>query len=216
MRAITKLPEPNSLTQHRAQEHADYDNYADKERLRGQLVEEQRELCCYCTGRIRAAGNRMKIEHWHSQNGFPNEQLLYGNMLGACLGNEGQPLDRQHCDTRKGNQRMSRNPANREHRIESFIHYGLDGSVSSTDPDLNDEINQVLNLNLPFLKENRKAALDAFKSGLEKRGHLGDEQLDRLLNVWSGNQPGALDPFAPVIVFWLRKRQRQEPGSSTR
>lgn len=216
MRAITKQREPSSLMQHRARAHADFDNYTDKDDLREQLVGEQRGLCCYCTGRIRASAVGMKIEHWHCQSGFPNEQLDYGNLLGACLGNEGQPKARQHCDTRKGDQLLSRNPADRAHHIENFIDYGVDGSVFSSDSGLNGELDQLLNLNLSVLKENRKAALDAFKEGLDKRPHLGHEQLERLLRAWRGDQHGELIPFAPVIVYWLRKRQRQEPGSSTR
>ena len=74
MRAITKLPEPHSLTQHRAAAQADYANYTDKDTLRVQLVQEQRGLCCFCGGRIEAAGDRMKIAHWMPQDPYPQHQ----------------------------------------------------------------------------------------------------------------------------------------------
>ena len=58
MRAITKGPEPVSLTAHRQTPHCDYDNYAAKDDLRNALVSEQRGLCCYCMGRIRELSQR--------------------------------------------------------------------------------------------------------------------------------------------------------------
>lgn len=68
---IIKGAEPNSLAQHRAQAYSDYDNYEQKDDLRAALVGEQRGLCCYCTGRIRAVSTAMKIEHWQCQATYP-------------------------------------------------------------------------------------------------------------------------------------------------
>src|SRR5262245_3620021 len=102
MRAITKGPEPPSLTTHRLTPHSDFDNYENKHTLRHALVTEQRGLCCYCMGRLRNGPTTMKIEHWRSQAHYPDEQLNYQNLLGACLGGgEGKPSHFQHCDTRK-------------------------------------------------------------------------------------------------------------------
>lgn len=95
MRDITKEIEPRSLTEHRAGEHCDYDNYQGKDELRQALVREQRGLCCYCMGRIRADTASMKIEHWGSQARFPGDQLHYQNLLGACLGGQSQPSNNQ-------------------------------------------------------------------------------------------------------------------------
>src|SRR5438552_2616590 len=101
MRAISKGDEPRSLIEHRCTPHADYDNYTGKNDLRQSLTTEQGKLCCYCMQRIEPDESRMKIEHWRSQTGYPSEQLNYGNLLGACLGNEGKPRRLQHCDTFK-------------------------------------------------------------------------------------------------------------------
>ena len=89
MKAITKGPEPASLTAHRQTPHCDYDNYAPKNELRNALATEQRGLCCYCMGRIRPEPASMKIEHWRCQTHYSNEQLDYRNLLGACLGGIG-------------------------------------------------------------------------------------------------------------------------------
>ena len=70
MRAIQKTAEPMSLTQHRANTNAVYDNYQEKDDLRESLSAEQGAICCYCLQRIRPTLDGMKIEHWHSQYGL--------------------------------------------------------------------------------------------------------------------------------------------------
>ena len=52
MKHIVKGTEPPSLTQHRLQAHADYDNYVEKDELRATLLAEQGRICCYCMQRI--------------------------------------------------------------------------------------------------------------------------------------------------------------------
>ena len=207
MRTIIKGAEPASLTQHRLTAHADYDNYPDKIELRQSLVTEQRGLCCYCLSRIRPQAGFMKIAHWHSQDLHPNEQLVYRNLLGACMGNEGQSPKRQHCDTRQGPRDISRNPANPEDQIELFIRYEADGKITSQDAVFDTELNDVLNLNVAILKNNRKAALDAFKAALLKRGELSRATLERWLREWNGDfNNNELPAFCQVVVYWLRKR----------
>jgi uncharacterized protein (TIGR02646 family) len=207
MRLISKGNEPPSLTQHRKGPHADYANYADKQALRESLANEQRGLCCYCLSRIRPDPSRMKVEHWHSQAHYSAEQLDYGNLLGACMGNEGQISRRQHCDTKKGSRDLSRNPSNPMHHVEEGLHFRPDGRVLSDDPAFDCEINDVLNLNEAFLKRNREATLDAFLQALAKRGTLSQSTLEKWLREWNGEaSSGELKPFNQVIVYWLRKR----------
>jgi len=207
MRTINKRNEPASLTQHRLTAHADYFNYADKDTLRQRLADEQRGLCCYCLSRIRPAAGNMKIAHWHSRDLHPNEQLVYMNLLGACMGNEGQSPKRQHCDTRQGNRDISRNPANPAHQVERFVHFEADGRITSDDARFDTELNDVLNLNVAILKNNRKATLEAFKATLSKRGDLPRATLERWLRDWNGeSHANELPPFCQVVVYWLRKR----------
>ena len=47
MRSISKGQEPRSLTEHKKQVGAIYDN-ANKDDIRTALVREQHALCCYC------------------------------------------------------------------------------------------------------------------------------------------------------------------------
>jgi uncharacterized protein (TIGR02646 family) len=181
MRAIIKGKEPASLVEHRCTQGADYDNYGDKQSLRSSLATEQRGLCCNCLGRIPSKSGQMKIEHWHSQSVYPAEQLDYANLLGVCMGNEGQPRKNQHCDTSKGDQPLSRNPANSTPPIEDLIRFEGDGRVVSDDPDLKRELDDVLNLNAAFL--------------------------EKWLQLWNGDtHTNQLEPYCQVIVYWLKKK----------
>ncbi|MBK1644457.1 TIGR02646 family protein [Thiocapsa imhoffii] len=204
MRTIQKGPEPASLTQHRQQPHADYDNYADKAALRQALVAEQRGLCCYCQSRIRATPEGMKIEHWQCQADHPGRQLDFGNLHGACLGGRGRPEREQHCDTRKGNNVLCFSVCDPAHPIERQIRFLGDGTIKADDADMDEALNTVLNLNLPRLISNRKAVLTAFQQRLQD-GRRVDPA--RELPKWDGSQPGELPEFAQVIVYWLRKKQ---------
>ncbi|WP_321918432.1 retron system putative HNH endonuclease [Burkholderia cepacia] len=202
MRTIQKGPEPATLTQHRQQPHADYDNYTDKAALRQALVAEQRGLCCYCQSRIRATPEGMKIEHWQCQAKHPGRQLDFSNLLGACLGGHGRPERDQHCDTRKGNDVLCFSVCDAAHPIERQIRFLGDGRIESDDAAINAALNDVLNLNWSRLVNNRKAVLDAFKQRLG-RGSLNAAQE---LQKWDGSEAGNLREFAQVMVFWLGKR----------
>jgi uncharacterized protein (TIGR02646 family) len=206
MRRIVKQPEPQSLTQHRANAHADYDNYQQKDELRDSLVAEQGAICCYCLRRIHPTGDGMKIEHWHCQTNYPGEQLDYGNLLGACLGGHGEPPHLQHCDTKKGDSDLARNPATAAHNIEEFIAFLPDGTIESSDPVLNDQLTPVLNLNLSILKRNRKAAFDLFIDSLAGRGTLSKRELENEIALWSSANGGRLKEYCQVVLYWLRKR----------
>lgn len=158
MRQITKSAEPATLTQHRLQTHANYDNYPDKDGLRRSLCAEQLSVCCYCAGRIFSQPDKMKIEHFSSQEHHEGLQLTYSNLLGACLGGQGNAPRDQHCDTHKGSSALSRSPASPTN-IENFLTYSGDGTITSRDEVFDRELNEVLNLNHPTLKQNRKSTL---------------------------------------------------------
>ena len=210
MRAITKGHEPVNLIAHRKTPHSDYENYASKDKLRNALVAEQCGLCCYCMGRIRPDPAFMKIEHWRSQAHYPDEQLKYRNLLGACLGEHRQPARLQHCDTRKKDRNLEWNPANPAHHIETRIRYELDGSIHAYEADFDGQLNDVLNLNLPKLKNNRKGILDAVLGWCrhEKARIGGPVPRDRIIK--KRNQfiayNGALAPYCQVSLWWLEQR----------
>lgn len=216
MRAINKGLEPASLTAHRKNAHSDYDNYKAKAELRQVLVTDQRGLCCYCMGRISGAVTRMKIEHWRCQSRFPSEQLNYRNLLAACLGGKGQPSRLQHCDTSKGDRDLEWNPADPSHHIETRIRYGLDGSVHGNETRFDDHLNDVLNLNLAMLRNNRKRLLDAVLSWWKYetariRGPVPRDRFIRQRDLFAPSD-GDLKPYCQVAVWWLEQRIKKMPA----
>lgn len=202
MRTIQKGPEPATLTQHRQQPHADYDNYSDKTALRQALVAEQRGLCGYCQSRIRATFECMKIEHWQCRAHHPERQTDFGNLLGVCNGNEGQPFARQHCDTRKGNSDLCFSVCDPVHPVERKIRFLGNGEITSDDEAVKIAITQILNLNWSRLAENRKSALTGFLQG------LGNAKLDHAkeLPKWDGSLSGELPPFSQIVAHYLLKK----------
>ena len=218
MRAITKGREPVSLTSHRENRPSDYDSYPEKDDLRQALVTEQRGLCCYCMSRIRPALDSMKIEHWRSQSRCPGRQLNYRNLLGACLGGHRKPAHLQHCDTRKGNKDLKWNPADLRHHIETRVRYGPDGSIHADEADFDGQLNDVLNLNLPVLKNNRKAVYDTVLQwwGRQKRGHQGRVPRELLERERTRHDAGVgeLAPYVQVAVWLLGQKLAVMRGMS--
>ena len=208
MRNIQKGAEPKSLTQHRCNTNSNYENYAEKEDLRESLVAEQRGICCYCMQRIRPKPESMKIEHWECQDKYPNRQLDYDNLLGACLGGTGKSRRDQHCDTRKGNDGVSFNPANLLHNVESKLQFPGDGTIQSNDVQFNKEINDVLNLNASLLTRNRKAVLDAFKQGFMGK-NPSKTAIEKELCKWNSDDGGDLEIFYQVVIYYLRRKLKK-------
>lgn len=213
MRAITKGPEPPSLIAYRKGRLGDYSNYRHKDDLRGALVTEQRGLCCYCMGRIRADRASMKIEHWQCQARYPKRDLDYRNLLASCPGRVtgpgGEPPRLQHCDTKKGDNDLEFNPADPAHRIETRIRYEADGTVCS-DGNFDDQLEEVLNLNLALLRNNRARVLDGVLDWwrLEKariRGPVPRDRFVRARDKLIGGD-GALTPYCQVAVWWLNQK----------
>lgn len=212
MRTIRKGREPRSLVIYRQSEGATFAGIPaeTKDQIQAQLVEEQRGLCCYCQSRIRSIWNAMKIEHWQSQSEdkFPERQLDYTNLLGACQGGqkhgEKSPPDTHHCDTAKCDLDLCFSVCDAAHPIERSIRFLGDGTICSDDAAINEQLNKVLNLNLSRLVSNRKAVLTAFQQRLQDGCRVDPA---RELAKWDGREPGELPEFAQVVVYWLQKRQ---------
>jgi uncharacterized protein (TIGR02646 family) len=210
MRTIKKGREPKLLETYRQTAGAAFKNLPEnvKEKIQDQLVQEQHGLCCYCQSRIRASWDGMKIEHWQSQspNKYPGRQLDYSNMLGACSGGQkyGQktPREQLHCDSLKADSDLCFSVCDAAHPIERNIKFSSLGRISSGDPDIDDAINKILNLNLDRLVENRKQALTGFLEGLGKRKVDYTKELAR----WDGIDGELLPPFSQIVAHYLLRK----------
>lgn len=208
MRTIRKSKEPASLTHYRHTAGATYKDFSakdGKDELRATLIHEQRHLCCYCLGEISTEAGRSRIEHWQSQTDYPDRQLDYRNLLAACHGSEGTP--NPHCDVRKGERSLSRNPAEPGQAVEKLIRYTGDGRIESADPEFDRELNEVLNLNSPNLVQHRKGVLAGFTAQIRKKGQISKAEWERRLKKWSGEgSSGPLWPYAMVVVYFISKK----------
>lgn len=213
MKAITKGNEPISLTQHRANQPACYDNLP-KDDTRISLLTEQGHICCYCMRRIpetrKIPGS--KIEHFLCQEDHSHEELNYRNMLLACLGNEGSPKRLQTCDTRKGNLNLSQNPSNNTRNIESLVIYKPNGEIYSPDDTFNTELSTVLNLNVKQLKDNRRAIYETVQNRIRnkvkqhKTNILQKRFLETEKRKWLNLDDGKYSEFCMVGVYVINKK----------
>jgi len=209
MRNVVKGPEPQSLKDHRERMHSDYDNYREKPALRETLVREQRGLCCYCLCRIVPVDLRMKIEHWRSKTRYPDQQLTYTNLLGACKGgekpdpNNERDVDR-HCDTFKGDRELSLNPAVDD--VEGTISYLKDGRIRSSNILFNAEMSSVLNLNTFAMVNHRKKVVNSLLQLLPMRQSMTRQEWEEVARDWNGeSHNNELREYCSVVVFWIHK-----------
>ena len=208
MKKIVKQSEPISLTEHRSKPYADYDNYSDKDKLRESLLEEQGYICCYCMRRIMMG--QMKIEHWKPQSKYTCLQLDYKNLLGACKGNEGARLHKQHCDTKKGQAEIIINPTEENQNCESLIIYRSTGEIYSPNESINYDLDKTLNLNLDSLVTKRKNELDLIFELLKKKfpDRIWDQiYLQELINQLSAkNEDEVYSEYCQVAISYLQSQ----------
>ena len=206
---ITRLPEPPSLIAYRQQPKAEYDGpqfTPVKKDIRTQLLISQGYLCAYCMERIIDDQFQTKVEHWKCQDNYPEAQLDYTNMFVVCLG---KTQNNQHCDSSKGNQDLTINPANSIKKVESFIKYTRIGEIYvDDDDDISKDLNATLNLNNARLKRNRKAVYDAINTRLSKiKGTATKKDLDDLLQKYSqSNADFHRIPHCGIAIYFLKKR----------
>lgn len=200
---IIKGQEPASLWRYRATPNANYDDLPApvKRELKLSLLSEQRNLCAYCMEQINY--DNMKVEHFVARSVDESLELVYTNLFAVCKGREGDPEDRQTCDTQKKNRQLT----------FSFLGQQITNAVkyrSATGellfPGHEDEVNTVLNLNdqLGYLMGNRKEALAAFQRFLKKK-YLGktlskDEKNKIAKQILSKTNR---DAYCGIIIWYL-------------
>jgi uncharacterized protein (TIGR02646 family) len=190
---------------------------AVKPAVREALVAEQRGVCCYCNDRITPTDTGMKIEHRVPQRGADGDatrDLDWPNLLGACCGTIPAPAGRGarllHCDSAKGDQRLSLDPTEASHM--AAIGYTRGGRVTSSRLEHQGEIDGVLNLNADALVERRTRALSVLQDELQRRygvRDLPEEKLQKLLAQTRDPSGGALRPFAGFVCWWLERTIRK-------
>lgn len=199
MLPIKKLPDPQGLREYKEfakQENftpnyerdgnrfTSYQVYRNAEgetafvELRKQLLKEQKYVCAYCGQRLSENVLEMKTEHFIPKNGKdadPTKEVEYSNLLACCQGGKGTKAE--YCDTKKGDSLFGyiQNPAELSQRDREIIYKVLPKSeeviVLSPNEDKQKEIDEIISLNVDFLKNRR---FTRWKNVVQKR--LGDEK----------------------------------------
>ena len=147
----------------------------------------------------------MKIEHWQCRANYPERELDYRNLLASCRGGEGMARDRQHCDTSKADDDLLWNPADPRRRVENRIRYGTDGAIQSDDPRFDRQLNDVLNLNQPRIRNQRKASLDSVLGWwMRQRRPVSRQRVQR--EIARRQAPAKLAPYVQVAIWWLERK----------
>lgn len=197
-----------------------------KKEVRNSLMKEQGHLCTYCMRcipdeRITEEDKDLSdiyIEHWQARSSElkdgKNRGLDYNNMLAVCSGNEKTPgLTGKHrkryftCDKKRDNRPLHINPL--EIQGLSSLYYLSDGTIKSSEEEIDNDVNIILNLNCSAdavtLPQNRKAVLDAIEEEVYNMGDNLKQNCEELLAIYEDEE----DPKTPYIgvgIWWLKKQ----------
>jgi uncharacterized protein (TIGR02646 family) len=209
---IIKTREPRTLTEYKKTLNATYENMHSniKEEVRLQLLKDQGFLCCYCMCRLKA--EKTKIEHFQSQKKYPTLDLDYKNLFIACTGNEGQIFKNQTCDTKKSDLEIKNfNLITTD--FSKQIQYNIDGHIKSSNPSIDTELNEILNLNNQILKENRKNVYLAINNNFKKlhnKEKFNLYCLNKLRNKYlNKNNKDEFESFFPIAIYFIEKKLKK-------
>ena len=214
MRRIQKGDEPPSLKKYREQLPVPppkdaWGRFTSIDDAREAVTKEQRQLCAFCQGRMAWKKTKIKLAHIVPQKVLVDGKrldLVWTNIVGACNGSEGKPGHLQHCDTRQGNSRLhpELDPVQFTNGSLTYDEYGgvyrADGN-----PDIQDQLDDDLGLNLDDIKDKRVAALHGFRNELAESADRERWLQDRIDEL-DPEKPGdtKLDEYADFLLWHLR------------
>lgn len=217
---IKKKNEPKEWEKYRNTPGVDYQAIPE---LVESLLNEQGYICAYCMRRIphkdiifkgtteRQTDEDHRVEHILSREKHDDKKLEYMNMVICCPGHIGEE---DHCDRLKGSRDLSFSPL--DQKFIDTLSYSTDGTIKSSTPRYDKEINEVLNLNTKLLKQNRKAKWDAVLAQLKtihKDKEWKESILRKAFSKYSEmhNEGGVSkhEPYCGIVTYFLEKKLRQ-------
>ncbi|MFY7826202.1 MAG: hypothetical protein ACOVQ4_03715 [Flectobacillus sp.] len=194
----------------------DFTQYESIPALRQALLEEQGFICAYCMRQIPvkdlSENETSKIEHIKSRSDYPDLQLEYNNMLICCP----RSIDGDsHCDKSKEHQSISYSLFVPQLQ-QSIFYSSKDGTIKSSVPTIDDELNRILNLNNRRLKANRLQVIEAIIATLEKK-KWKKREYEQQLEVWKTKTVKQIEhedklvfkPYCGVVTYFLEKKLKQ-------
>jgi hypothetical protein len=152
---------------------------------------------------------------------LPLLALNYENLLAACNGgnqsNRRNDTKRHHCDVKKDNIKLNvlPNPTSKENDYQDIVTYSSKGKIEANknltveqQQNITQDINDILNLNLDFLIQNRVEARQTVITNIHKMKQNGTWQKvsKKVIDKYNPTGKGRKSPYCGYIYFWLKKR----------
>lgn len=160
-----------------------------KNDLKIALLHEQGWICGYCQQKISTEA-KLKIEHFceqsicNGENGTVDRRMIYTNLLAVCLGSVGD--GQLHCDSKKATFNATNGlpisvcPWVKAHT--DAVTYSSTGRLSSSNALHSSEIENILNLNIGYLKESRqKIWLKIFALATDRKHVVNKAKMKKLV-----------------------------------
>ena len=110
--------------------------------------------------------------------------------------------------TKKGSSKLKYNPSSLPCIIENTISYQRNGKIESSDKDFNGELNDILNLNIEYLTNNRAAVYESINEALSKKPDKRTKaEIQKLIDKWqSTDENNYKKEYFGVAVYLLNKK----------
>ena len=191
---IKKGSEPNVWMRYRLTQGAEFRAIPE---LKDSLLKEQGYLCAYCMARIDK--DHMKVEHFKPRSRYPRLKFSYKNLLACCLG---KTQEESHCDTSKGNAEISLSPLSPS-CVDTLSYESGTGKIKSSNPYYDRELDRILHLNTPIIKQNRLKVLQGAIQALRIRKQLEKE--------WNPvDKEGKRKPYCGIVIYFLEKKLKKK------
>lgn len=203
-----------------------------KKDLRTALIKEQQYLCCYCCCRIENEGSKTKIEHFEPREEYGQRMFDYDNLHLACPGEPSKEITiksedgkllkkrlRLHCDTSKGNKFEKLiegqivkpiSPLKKigdEFVVDTAFQY-VEGKILPIVDENKQAIYTIdlLNLNLPLIKDYRVNALFAFEYDESTDDYFvfSEEEAQQLYDAYSDATAEQLPEYCDMLLYYLK------------
>lgn len=126
-------------------------------------------------------------------------------MVVCCPGHIG---DEDHCDRLKNDNDISFSPL--DSAFIDTLEYKNDGEIRSAKPEYNKEMNEVLNLNTPLLKSNRKTfQATVMNEIIRQQGEKPwtKSVINKYIQKYSSkNKDGKLTPYCGIILYYFKRK----------
>jgi uncharacterized protein (TIGR02646 family) len=190
------------------------------------LLKEQHYICCYCQQLIEFKDEngkpQMRVEHFEPKGGpqaVQSKELDYKNLLAACQGNSDSENKVNHCDAHKQDTPLKTipNPAHGKKRdFKEPFKYDIRVKLKevvvlpvNSDPDLDYEINNVLNLNEQTLRSRRFTAWNTVYKQIcnPQSNNLNQSKMKQILDTYEPSPDKVkYKAFCGFISKWVEEK----------